>query len=175
MNRSTISNVLFHNFSDSHLIPLTPTQKSPMKEAQSAWTALPLTLPLGARLAPKMPLLIHLLNNELGGARLEKRREGRKRQPNVCMIIRVDNYRLEIPTHTILIQRSAKVGAPGLGILSLHLLFTSATAYLQHLATTWSIDFCRSLNSFVSLLQRKCFFVLEITTSAFRDLPGSTD
>ena len=81
MNRSTISNVIFHNFSDSHLIPLTNTHSKIADEGSSVSVDSPPSLflspsPLGARLAPKMPLLIHLLNNELGGARLEKRREG---------------------------------------------------------------------------------------------------
>ena len=76
MSRSTVSNVIFHNFSDSHLIPLTNTHSKIADEGSSVSVDSPPS-PLGARLAPKMPLLIHLLNNELGGARLEKRREGR--------------------------------------------------------------------------------------------------
>ena len=81
-NARTVTTIWYcdHTFwtstSSTHRTP--PTQKSPMKLSQRGRTALP-SFSLRARLAPKMPLLIHLLNNELGGAAVEKK-EGREWQ-----------------------------------------------------------------------------------------------
>ena len=104
MNRSTNSNVIFHNFSDSHLIPLTNTHSKIADEGSSVSVDSPPSHSPSWRQVGPQNAITDPLTEQWAGWRPPGKKKGGERQPNVCMIIRVDNYRLEIPTHTILIK-----------------------------------------------------------------------